>query len=266
MGMLILALRLIYCTKEEKELLYEIREITSLPEFCVIKSDIFGCCTIPKLLTYCKTHNCEIPDYMKNKDINLCKLYQSNSGYKDGAALIWQHLNNVSDDVLYHKLISGIRFSIKMHIICFYKRVDGIYYPNFKLFLKYYKDEYLDNFKFLMDYLLSAIIKINRSYLTEVKRPIKRVRRIESDFRFNKNLVVNKHLESLITALKIVDCIPCTSCLVWGKIQFLGIITATKIHIGQEINEQETLFLINTTEKIIESSLLLNYLEENAYY
>lgn len=265
-----------------KYLLQDLTEIVHFDSFSRVTINISEPCHKNEVLNLCKYENCRgssildkmdfkpIPfDNYKNgkcekeeetigTTVNIKHLIQDNTGYKYGADYIWEKIHNMAGNI--EKLVSGLHFSITIHIAHYYKRVGGIYLSNFTKYEKTYKDEHRDGLFILYVVILKAISKLDKNIFfcvklkddnmdnKKVEKFIETLCELElKEFNFEYNSVYFNKIDFYL------DCIECGTCRLWGKIQFKGLESALKLLNEEEISSREAFYLFHLLKKISDS-------------
>ncbi|CAI2369968.1 unnamed protein product [Moneuplotes crassus] len=203
--------------------------------------------------------------------------------YQENCMALFDHDKCQESHVLY-KLISGVQANVDFHITHHDYDLHGEPLPpNHEKYLKrvgFHKDR-LENFVFTYSLTLKAIEKLGEkidefSYLSEnpqvdndVKETMKNliqdsINICENPFK-EDNLLTQWTKEQFISTIKpvfynitkIIDCIPCEKCKLYGKLQFTGLTAVMKIMFGQgqesRLTRNEMVGLINLMAKLADS-------------
>ncbi|KAF7490630.1 ERO1-like protein beta [Sarcoptes scabiei] len=169
-------------------------------------------------------------------------------------------LNNAcSEQRLFYRIISGLHTSITIHLTSIHHKFKDHFGPNPKDYFKrfYGHSDYLKNLFFTYLIELSALYK-SQSYLLnkikwnsieekiQAKDAIKALLSTEKLFKwhFDENVLFQHetiseqlgHAFNNIT-FKIMDCVSCDKCRLWGKVQTNGLGTAFKIMLTKDLEK-----------------------------
>ncbi|OQS06886.1 endoplasmic oxidoreductin [Thraustotheca clavata] len=202
------------------------------------------------------------------------------------------------EERVYYRLISGLHTSINTHVALDYRFGDH-WGPNTKMFVARVGafPERLQNMYFTYLFVLRAVgryreVLLNYDYSTGNEYDDKRVNevlralfdvdnsaynascRAPTDsravlFGFNESMLFSKGISvahqreqfrlKFENVTRIMDCVTCEKCRLWGKIQILGLGTAIKILLADDIHDlpplqrNEIIALINVLHRLSES-------------
>lgn len=270
-----------------------LKRIINSHAFSIVTIDIKQGCHSEEILSQCKNSNCRgnsILDSMKHPEpvnfnnfnkkcngcvnetpingltINLRNLHQDNTGYKRGSGSIWKFIHKNAKDMKY--LVSGLHFSVTVHIAHYNKRIGGKYESDFSDYLRKYNPEYKSNLFCLYVVLLRAVkhldytifncidtknSDINISYLQNFIIAFKKIKLLDVTTPYNHNYfsVVDLYL----------DCIECGTCRLWGKIQFYGLEAALRVLSGKKISSRDAFFIFHLLKKVSDSIEFINKMQ-----
>lgn len=261
-----------------------LKKIINSNPFSYITIDVTQSCHSEKALSQCSNNNCRgnsildamnykpvrFDDYneecgrcvkekvVDGKTIKLRHLHQDNTGYKRGSSCIWEVIHKNAQGI--DRLVSGVHFSITVHIAQHFRRDGGVYTSNFDDYSRKYRSEYKMNLFNVYILLLSAISKIDID--------------IFSCVHFKRGSVDNEFIRNFMTTIRTfkfvfprckynpdffqivdlyLDCIECGTCRLWGKIQFYGLEAALKAVRSADISSREAFYLLHLLKKISDS-------------
>lgn len=193
---------------------------------------------------------------------------------------------------VFYRLISGLQSSINIHLSANYLLSDrsdflsqtGVWGPNVDEFVQRFspattEDEgqyWLRNLYFLYIVELRALAKAssylrNEGYFTgdpdqdaEVKMAIRDLLNVIESFpsHFQEKLLFADSLgadkmkaefrERFRNISKIMDCVGCDKCRLWGKLQVQGLGTALKILFSGKFDTEDTVATVKTKEQVVQ--------------
>lgn len=264
----------------------ELQKIAQHPLYSQIRIQLKDDCPIKELIQECNMDSCDSKELKKSTDdfydINLIRVPEVNTGYKEGAREVWKTLTNLSSDRNYRTFLSGIHYSVSVHISKFYSKFFNIYRSNFDVYkLKCSKDFY-ENFIKIYKFLILAFSQL-KNLKSEIQiqkiNEIKKIQKIienelknhKSEIHIQKTEEIKKMIETelkikinnyveienvLRNAINILPCLSCKRCQLWSKIQFTGLIGAIKIlYSPKKLKKDELIFFINLVKLFSESMI-----------
>lgn len=244
---------------------------------CTYKTCIVPRENIDKSNNVCRTgkeeHNTCVFENQEENDmeigVNLSKAMQIYSGYKKNAAEIWDGIYSIADgNKTLTRLISGIHYSITLHIAIYYKYSCGKYWSNPCFYYEKMNHEYYNNLifafkvvKYALTSLEDAQFKCSLELPEDDAKKLKKFKKLIQ--KINGELPNSfEHIEykgKMASIKKLLNCIECDMCKLWGKIQFNGLETALDMIAGikSKITGNELIMLLNLYFKL-SSSLMFN--------
>ncbi|EPR79389.1 Endoplasmic Reticulum Oxidoreductin 1 [Spraguea lophii 42_110] len=229
-------------------------EIPELAQYC------YGDCSVPlngKIMDKAKLKNKRKSKEEKLTLVDLLKVPEAYTGYKEGAREVWMALVNLSNDGFYKSVLSGVQYSISVHICAFYKKMGGIFLCNPSLFGKICKPEGKVNFLKLLKFAKNSFKKMNIEKIEELftKPELNKIYDIQSVILDVDQYYVNPDLlDVLDKALLVLNCTACEKCKLWGKIQFMGLRTFIKVQLNQKLdNVDELIYAVNFLARLVTS-------------
>ncbi|EJW04085.1 hypothetical protein EDEG_01607 [Edhazardia aedis USNM 41457] len=256
-------------TRHQASLNTILTELVSSKCFAKIKIDMDTPCKNKKMLEKCKFPACKLPNDYENqlKKINTtlcrygelknrrCNFYdpktrrglfvdldmakQIYSGYKKGAAEIWKSIyKDVCGNHTLYKMVSGIHFSIGIHMSVFFKKVNDEYFSSMRLYRQKYKREYANNLLYAFKIVSNAASKLNsKSFKCAIEFDRKNKKLLNEALSMIKSMGLFKDTyiscfnwqSRLEKVMEHLNCIECDKCKLWGKIQFKGLYVTYKI-------------------------------------
>ncbi|KAM0676641.1 hypothetical protein BDAP_002753 [Binucleata daphniae] len=288
--------------KEAERTLELLKPVVTSKCFSKIRINIDQPCKMKFLAKKCTYKKCVVPrdleDEVKNypcrvgklnnniciyKEINdpkainvdLLKSQQINSGYTDGAAIIWQKMHEVvKEHDLFAKLLSGLHFSVTVHISQFYYEKKLITY-NPIFYNSKRNNQHIKNLMFTQKYVKEAFGKINSKFIicsieNTTNDSILLNNLIKSHQKYtetdNETITHDNALKHYKKLLECTNCIDCDKCKLWGKIQIKGLFSAYKLQNGMykqgEMPGEDLIYLVNTYNKLTESIVYANELDK----
>lgn len=246
-------------------------------------------CRDIKLMKKCQYKTCVVPrfDYSEEKNVckvgkphnNTCVYYKNNdkkaigvdlkqakqvySGYKDGASGIWKRIYKETENhPMIGKLISGLHFSITIHISVYYKFVVRDYMSNPMLYYQKYNQEHYNNLLFALNLVRYAVGSLDKSVYRcslqlsdhDMGLLSSLIARARST---SKPSIQLANYETVFRNIsELLNCIECDKCKLWGKIQFIGLKVALDIVSGsiKHISGNDLVYIIQLLYKL-ESSV-----------
>ncbi|TBT98972.1 endoplasmic oxidoreductin 1 [Hamiltosporidium magnivora] len=225
----------------------------------------------------CGLFSCNVPEQSKiNQKINNNDLYCKNdgtegvcidlikikeifTGYKKESGEVWKKIYEFASknkDIM--KIISGIHYSVCIHMCRFYRiNRKGEYIANTWMFHKKKNLNYEINLYFAFLFISSFFKATN--FNVEILKSSLKNNELESFFRVSKfaDLHVwtntNINLSSISEILNLLNCLGCERCKLWSKIQFGGVETAIKLSNEIEISENDLIYFVNLLYKLSSS-------------
>ncbi|KAL0265992.1 UNVERIFIED_CONTAM: hypothetical protein PYX00_011709 [Menopon gallinae] len=178
-------------------------------------------------------------------------------GYSPDAknsSFIWKRIYELAHrDAFLQALISGLHFSITIHIASFFTSFHGVFIPNSIHYFQKYRRDYKTNMYILYLYVRSSVYALGKNH-----RPSLAVH-ASLDPRADM-----KHILRLRKMLYVVNCLSCDRCRVWGRVQLHGLIAATKIHMSMDakyLSTNELVCLVHLFHKLSTSVREMKRLE-----
>lgn len=251
------------------------------PEF--VKKCTFKTCVVPRgdikqSNDICRTgvkkdNKCLFEDRNDQEEeglgVNLTRAKQIYSGYKNNAADIWYGIYDIAkcNESLW-RMISGIHYSITLHIAVYYKYSMFRYWSNPVFFYKKKNSEHYQNLVFafkVVKYALSKLEGVQLACSLELPRgDLKKLMMLKKlikslNGKLPNSFVLLDYEEEMNEIKKLLNCIECDMCKLWGKIQFNGLETALDVISGNksDITGNELIMLLNLYAKL-SSSLIFN--------
>ncbi|KAM0685862.1 endoplasmic oxidoreductin-1, partial [Conglomerata obtusa] len=164
----------------------------------------------------------------------------------EGAAHIWFKIHElVQENPDLKDILSGIHFSITMHICKFYYQNGDNFEPNLVLYKRKRKNEYIENLYYAYAVIRNAICFYKDDILKSSTALKKKERKLIHSFldaiykvspiNINKFIKL-KSLSNINKIINISNYIKCDKCRLWGKLQFNGLKTAFLMHAGNYDN------------------------------
>lgn len=243
---------------------------------CTFKTCIVPRGSISQSKNVCRTgreknNQCIFEDRATKDEIgvDLVQAKQIHSGYKNNAANIWNEIyNEAKPGTSLYKLISGIHYSITLHIAVFYKYIMCKYWSNPIFYYNRKNFEHYSNLVFAFKVVKYALIslkganlkcslELSKSDLEKLLVLKNLIKALEGDLPNDFGLV--EYQDQMQVIKKLLNCIECDLCKLWGKIQFNGLETALDIIAGykQRVTGNELIMLLNLFYKL-SSSLIYN--------
>ncbi|KAI5187568.1 ERO1-like protein alpha [Nematocida homosporus] len=205
--------------------------------------------------------------------LDLKKIIERYTGYKEGWVVWGKMYEVVRDDPVLRMAVSGVHCSVTIHKCAFYN-VDP---SSRKLFMNYammgqqVRPEYLHNLKSTLDLLLSLLPQCI-GYMEMVAQGdpgamilCQELRRALPDVRYNYDQypVDQRTVERAEALSDLIGCVRCMRCKVWGKVQFEGLKCAILLML-QSRNEQarvsatDIVYLVNLINKMSTAAIQFN--------
>lgn len=252
-----------------KEIIPKLKKLVQSKCFSKIKINLDKPCTTLNLLKKCKFNACLVPRTNINEEKDLCKsgivfnnkcifkddhdqeaigvnleiAQQIYSGYKKGAAEIWNEIYKTAQgNEILSKMISGVHYSIMIHMSIFYKYIFNEYWSNPLLYSHKRNETYYQNLLFAYTMVIKAIKRLNNNYFKcslqldgndqkILKDLIEQVQ--GQDYDLPTGLRLGDYQKKFKKIFDILNCIECDKCKLWGMIQFDGVKTALDIISGK---------------------------------
>lgn len=153
-----------------KRISQDLKTLSQKKQYSKIEIILESDCKHPDLYQECSLDSCKSENFKMTTDgtysIDLLKVPEVNTNYKEGASEIWNKLEAVTDASLYQKLLSGVHFSVSTHISAFYKRVYFRYRTNYSYYKRMCIEKYKKKFVFAYQFMLAALTRLNNERLS----------------------------------------------------------------------------------------------------
>ncbi|EJW04099.2 hypothetical protein EDEG_01621 [Edhazardia aedis USNM 41457] len=210
-------------------------------------------------------------------DLNVAK--QTFTNYHKGAFDIWEAIyKEIEDNTNLYRLISGIHYSIFVHISFFYKSVGPGYLSNPIYYLKKKNSAHFKNLIFAENFVKGVVgrLQINhfRCSLEMEDQHVDQLSDIVAYLRSHRNIKFNDNLSlSELNTLEnkifeAINCIECEKCKLWGLIQFRGLFIAIKLQTTQNsscLPGDELIYLTHLLHKLTSSISYVKIMEKYKY-
>ena len=277
-----------------------LKNLVNTPCFSKIRINLDEPCKEIKLMKKCQYNTCVVPRFDYSEEKNICKVGkpknnkceddndekdaigvdlkqadQTYSGYKDGASEIWNKIYNSSDGYpLITKLISGIHFSITVHISVYYKFVVKEYMCNPLLYFQKFKSEYYENLKFTLNFVRYAVGSLDKDHykcsLMLSSHEMGLIGNVIEHARKTSGPSIRlMHYNNVFDRIsELLNCIECDKCKLWGKIQFNGLKVAMDIISGKKkhLGGNELVYIIQLSNKLENSVYFAKELQQKIKY
>lgn len=194
----------------------------------------------------------------KGFQVDLRHVPEGYSQNAQNASLVWKRLYELSSkNKFLQTLLSGLHFSITIHVSFYFTSLHGIYIPNSIHYFQRYRKKYKTNMYILYLYVRSSVYIIGKGD-TFVK-----ARTLGGHTSHDPQADV-KQILRLREMLSVVNCLSCGRCKVWGKVQLQGLIAATKIHLHTDarlLSKNELICLVRLFHKLSTSIVKMKKLE-----
>lgn len=227
-----------------KAVFHRLRNLASTDKFSLVEVNLSKPCKFK--VEMCNQKGCDVTTVpgseIRGPLIDLRSIPESYSPHGNGSSQIWKIVYDIaSENKLLRTLLSGLHFSITIHISSFFFSVLGGFVPNSLYYLTRYKKDYRDNLYVLYIYIRASIYIMCRM---DAKDPLTQ----KSMHVFGGLGNVDKDFFTKITKIySLLDCLGCAKCKVWGKVQVLGIFSAAKLHSSRKntkLSEKEIICLL----------------------
>ncbi|KAF9764979.1 Endoplasmic reticulum oxidoreductin-2 [Nosema granulosis] len=247
------------------------REIKTRTKFC-------------KEQTKCTLRSCSSSSFLRNGYVSIQNLKETYTGYN--GRFVWKKLYKICEnekDLL--DFVSGIHFSVTVHIARNYSRLLRWYLPNPKLFRRKHKSKYERNFQKLLKFVKSAVFNkksvkvtacckkrclcrqkggsiISRKCFKEfgffVFHRLLLERTLQKDQTLQKGIFVRGGglIKKIKKILSLIDCLECDKCKILGNLQFEGLKEACR----EKISKEGFVYLVLFYRKLCQTSLDVEYL------
>ncbi|KAM0674376.1 endoplasmic oxidoreductin-1 [Gurleya vavrai] len=206
--------------------------------------------------------------------IDLRDFPEVNTNYYSNASFLWMQIHEtVYNTQDLKRIISGIHYSITMHIAKFYKEKNEIYLPSQAFYNLKKSNFYLRNLKFAYFCVLKGLLEYRNNtnyakFLNEKEARIVKIffASLPDNFYFEFNDLKNETNKNLIKKIyRLTNKITCEKCNLWSKIQFKGVyilqkIISDKSYINR-IDKQEFIALLQLFFKLSESLIFVDEFE-----
>lgn len=227
-------------------------------QFRFVKSRTKPC----RNLKRCSLKSCALPS---NGMIDIRELKETNTGYKGKAK--WMEIYKTCSTPELRRLVSGIHFSISVHIAKNYFKFLWWYLPNPLYLRKKYKEEHEANFFELYEFVKAAVLKEDAVHLNLedfefflIQREI--LSSLSPSQRWTKPRV---YLSDLRKILDLINCLDCDKCRILGNIQFEGLKEAVKALGGKRISKDGFIYLALFFRKLSRTVLDIPNLKMNIF-
>lgn len=237
----------------------------------------------PRSVNKCSALSCQVKEMNFKDKSGVIDLLKTREAFSKTAAVgsreVWEDLyKHVEGSEQMQTLLSGLKFSINTHISAFYTKIFDFYFSNPRVFLQRFKGEYRDNFMLLYAVLRTAvanlinnpseidkevlslsykIMEYNLETLSQRNAPVSYGATIPSlhpniSEQINiDNIFINSQSISILTDMvKLLACLNCQKCRLWGTIQLKGLRAAVKALNGMPLSKSDLIFLINSFRRL----------------
>jgi len=217
----------------------------------------------------CNALSCSIssvPFKSKNGFIDLLKTRESYSQHSDDGALVWSHIYDYlknHQDIL--RLVSGLHYSVTTHISAFHTPIFGFYFNDPRYFRKRFREDYQKNYEELYRLYVTAMAEIEElldgemenlpkeffSLIGEAKKykshTLPWSKEAEQKPTFSKSIAFSgqEPIAVLSELAKMLGCLKCQKCRLWGTIQVKGIRAAVKILHRAPLTRNDLICFVN---------------------
>jgi ERO1-like protein alpha len=191
--------------------------------------------------------------------IDLLEAEEAFTGHSTDSAQLWENIRaQAKGDEMLLMLISGIQYSITVHLSSFHKKILGFYFSNPLLFRK--KDREIHRLNLYLTYIF-----VKRCVGSIEIGEMEEERRLSRAIGSGRNEVsdVPSVVEKLQRMIDLLGCLDCERCRLWGMIQFRGLKAGFKaLEGGTELSDADKVYLVNLLMRLsvgmVESSRLRN--------
>lgn len=234
--------------------------------FSVVYMNLNERCPIDAAASACSSKLCRVESrrsrsrLVRGPQVDLRCVPEGYSSNTQNASFVWKRLYELaSKDRFLLRLLSGLHFSITIHVSSFFTYFHGIYIPNSIHYFQRYKREYKTNMYILYLYVRSSVYILDKGDAFVKTRSCNG----HADSRADVKQVLR--LREMLSA---VNCLSCDRCKVWGKVQLQGLIAATKIHMSMNarlLSKNELICLVRLFHKLSTSIVEMKKLESFPY-
>lgn len=285
-------------------------QVCRLECFSKVRISKRGECPYPSVVDsqqctlFCKIASDSKKEDHSEKDytvVDLRKMAERYTGYKEGR-IIWKKGEELCEgDVFLWNLLSGIHCSVSIHLSAYYsddpesnrkpymshvemkKRVAASYLGNLKMTLEFLHacfplaEKYMNrrNFPlsnrdlFLVQQLAQELSRRNVRYRQLVQGPRRR-----KGWLYRYPSVTENTLRRADGIVKLMNCMNCLKCKVWGKVQMKGLRTALKLVLCARdenascmVTREDIVYFLNLTQRLTCAlALYREYKEEAATF
>lgn len=208
-------------------------QIVSTDKFSLVNIDMTTPCRFN--VKRCDSQHCRVLRKQNKKHlrsvVDLRSIPEAYSPHHSNSVAIWRMLYDLtSRNALLTKMLSGLHFSITVHISAFFSPFLGTFIPNSSHYCRRYKSEYKENLYALYVYVASAIHILAAKGVPDVLALKTCVVPFSVAFK-----VSDTRIAVLREMLDVINCLDCDRCRLWAKVQVQGLIVATNVHMGRDV-------------------------------
>eukprot|EP00866_Antonospora_locustae_P001371 jgi/Antlo1/1371/1214 len=246
----------------------KLKKLIEKDTFSIVYMNLNERCPLNAAASDCTSRLCRIES--RNSDFRLVRgprvdLRHVQEGYSSNTqntSLVWKRLYELSSKSKFlQTLLSGLHFSITIHVSSFFTFFHGIYIPNSIHYFQRYRREYKKNMYILYLYVRSSL------YILGKGNTLVKMRTCNGHASPDPRADV-KQILCIREMLSVVNCLSCDRCKVWGKVQLQGLIAATKIHLSMNprlLSKNELICLVRLFHKLSRSIVEMKKLESFPY-
>lgn len=171
------------------------------------------------------------------KKVNILSDTESKTNCSNGK-YVWKKIYSHTDSKLIYQMISGIHFSINVHISYNYYNLGFFYYHNLGNYIKNRK--YYSNFMLLFVFIRNKLKHKNSFYAKKYKYD----ENIDYAYSFNK-------------MLQEIGCLDCDKCKTFGTLYFKGLFCI----LSNKCTKEDKLIIILFYKKMLETIKMMYFLE-----
>ncbi|EOB12591.1 ERO1-like protein beta [Nosema bombycis CQ1] len=145
-----------------------LNKLLNFPEFRYVKVKSRPCSDQRK----CTTTSCSVSKYVKNGFIDVLGIKETNTDYSGSSQQVWSEIYSKTNSKEMTSFISGIHFSVSVHISRNYFQFFMWHLPNPNVYHKRFKKEYKDNFLNLLKTVESSILSLNNDNIIFISKNI----------------------------------------------------------------------------------------------